>query len=307
MFWAKGVLLAGLALIACGCASAPQPESSAMRFIEAEGVKVHVETWGEGEPVLLIHGASSDMDVFQPSVIPTLKGRYLLAAYDRPGMGFTAQRPPRSDTLAVQAKVAADVIEGLHLKAPVIVVAHSWGGAVALRLALDRPDLVRGLVLIAPVAYDWPGGVSWYLYWSANPVVGPLFNNVLAPPFTAGAARQGMVAAFAPATPPPGYFETAQVIRAVAPGALRANGLDLLAAKREVNAQEGRYSEIKAPVAIFVGEGDSVVSPSIHAEQLARNLPDARLVVLKGAGHLPHEAEPQTLAALVDWVRERPR
>jgi len=68
-------------------------------------------------------------------------------------MGYTSDRPPGSDTLELQAKVAVGVIEQLGLKKP-IVVAHSYGGAVALRLALDRPDLVGGLVLIAPVAYE---------------------------------------------------------------------------------------------------------------------------------------------------------
>ena len=41
-----------------------------MTFVEAEGVQVHVDSWGEGTPVLLIHGASSDIDVFRPTVIP---------------------------------------------------------------------------------------------------------------------------------------------------------------------------------------------------------------------------------------------
>lgn len=275
-----------------------------MKFVEAQGAQVHVDSWGSGPPVLLVHGASSDMGVWQPSVIPALSARYQVNGYDRPGMGFTAQRPPDADTLAVQAKVAADVVEKLGLRRP-IVVAHSWGGAVALRLVLDRPDLVAGLVLIAPVAYEWPGGVSWHIYWSANPVIGRLFNDIVTRPFVAAAGRDGVKGTFSPRPAPPDYYERAAVARATRPGPLAANAADLVAAKREVAAQQMRYRELKMPVAIFAGDSDTVVSPTIHAGQLATVLPGAKHVVLKGVGHMPHEAEPQILAALVDWVREQ--
>ncbi len=292
----KAGVLAPAMFAAAACSTLPPADVSSMKFVEAEGVEVHVDSWGEGPPVLLIHGASSDMDVFKPTVIPLLRKRYFLAAYDRPGMGFTRERPPNAETLEVQAKVAADVIEQIGLNKP-IVIAHSYGGAVALRLALDRPDLISGLVLIAPVAYDWPGGVSWHLYWSANPVVGGLFNHA-AQPFVEAAARDGVKGTFAPLPPAPDYFERASVIRATTPTALRANGLDLLAAKSEVTAQQDRYPGITMPVAIMTGDRDGVVSPAIHSRQLAKTLPDVRLKIVHGAGHVPHEADPQALADL---------
>jgi pimeloyl-ACP methyl ester carboxylesterase len=216
-------------------------------------------------------------------------------------MGYTSERPEGSDTLAKQAAVAAGVIEQLGLEKPV-VVAHSWGGAVALRLALDRPDLVSGLVLIAPVAYEWPGGVSWHFHWSSNPLVGGLFNNVLAQPFAGGAVKQGMADSFSPNQPPPGWLEAAEVALAAKPGPLRANGEDMVAAKREVTAQQARYPEIRIPVAILVGDGDTVVSPAIHSLQLAKTLPNARIEVLRGVGHLPQEIAPESFRKLLEWV-----
>ncbi len=275
-----------------------------MKFVEAAGVRTHVEEWGKGDPVLLIHGASSDLGVWEPTIVPLLKDSFRLAAYDRPGMGFTDQRPADADQLDVQAKVAAGVIEQLGLKKP-IVVAHSWGGAVALRLAVDRPDLVGGLVLIAPVAYEWPGGVSWHIYWSSNPLIGGFFNNVLAPPFTEAAVRAGLAAAFGPSPVPDGYFEKASSIRAVRPAAMRANSLDIVASKREIIGQQARYKEIKVPVAILTGDGDTVVSPSIHALKLAQTLSNARIDVLQGVGHLPHEASPERFGKLLDWVQSQ--
>jgi pimeloyl-ACP methyl ester carboxylesterase len=289
-------------LALAACAIYPKDGVSKMKFVEAAGVKTHVETWGKGEPVLLIHGASSHIGTWRPTIVPMLADTYLVAAYDRPGMGYTTDRPVGSDTLARQAKVAAGVIEQLGLKKPIVVVAHSWGGAVALRLVLDRPDLVKGLVLIAPVAYEWPGGVDWYNYWSANPLSGWLFNNVIAQPFAGASVKSGMEAAFAPSIPPEGWMEKSEVSLAARPDSLRANGEDLVAAKREVAEQQDRYWEIKVPVAILLGDGDKVVSPLIHGMALAQVLPNARIDVVQGSGHLPHEAAPERFNKLFDWV-----
>jgi len=294
------VVAAGFASSAC--VSVPEADVSKMRFVEAAGVNTHVETWGAGDPVFLIHGASSHIGTWLPTIVPILKDRFLVAAYDRPGMGYTTDRPKGSDTLAMQAKVAAAVIEQLGLKRP-IVVAHSWGGAVALRLALDRPDLVGGLLLIAPVAYEWPGGVDWYNYWSANPLSAWLFNNVVAQPFAGASVEAGMKGAFSPSVPPEGWLDAAQVSLVARPESLRASGEDLVAAKREIIGQQARYPEIKVPVAIMVGDGDGVVSPSIHALHLAQALPNARIDVLAGVGHLPQEASPERFRKLFGWVR----
>lgn len=272
-----------------------------MRFVEAEGVSIHVAQWGAGPDALLIHGASSDMGVFQPTIVPRLERSFRLSAYDRPGLGLTQARPPGAERLGVQARVAAGVIDSLGLRRP-IVIAHSYGGAVALRLALDHGGKIGGLVLIAPVAYAWNGGVSWHLHWSSHPVIGDFFNGVLTRPFVDAAARSGTAAAFAPSTLPPDYFERAGVMRAVRPGAMRANAADVIALNREVTAQQDRYREIRMPVGLMAGDQDSVVSPTIHSLRLAQTLANARIDVLQGVGHLPHEASPDRLTKLVEWV-----
>ena len=56
-----------------------------------------------------------------------------------------------------------------------ILVVHSWAGALGPRIALDYPQAVAGLVMLAPVAYPWPGGVGHYNKIIATPVIGPLY------------------------------------------------------------------------------------------------------------------------------------
>ena len=105
MFRALKFCIGAACLALAGCASYPKDDVAQMRFVEAAGVKTHVETWGSGEPVLLIHGASSHIGTWRPTIVPMLSQTYLLAAYDRPGMGYTTDRPKGSDTLDLQAKV----------------------------------------------------------------------------------------------------------------------------------------------------------------------------------------------------------
>ena len=112
-----------------------------------------------------------------------------------------------------------------------------------------------------------------------------------------------MKGAFSPSVPPEGWLDAAQVSLVARPESLRASGEDLVVAKREIIGQQARYPEIKVPVAIMVGDGDGVVSPSIHALHLAQALPNARIDVLAGVGHLPQEASPERFRKLFDWVR----
>ena len=79
----------------------------------------------------------------------------------------------------------------------------------------------------------------------------------------------------------------------------------MVVAKREIIAQQAHYADITMPVAMLVGDGDGVVVPAIHSAGLAQVLPNARIDVLPGVGHLPHEAAPDRLAKLFDWVRRQ--
>src|SRR5260370_5309906 len=65
---------------------------------------------------------------------------------------------------------------------PAILVVHSWSGALGARMALDYPQRVAGLEMLAPVAYPWPGGVGWYNKVVSIPVVGPLLAHTITLP-----------------------------------------------------------------------------------------------------------------------------
>ena len=150
------------------------------QFVPVNGADVHVLAQGaSGPPVLMIHGASANAREFDWTLAPRLSGDHRVFMADRPGHGHS-DRPEHAHELGVQAAQMAGVLEALSPGERAVIVGHSFGGAVALRLALDRPDLVKGLVLLAPVSHDWGGGgEAWYNKYAATPVTGPLFSQLV--------------------------------------------------------------------------------------------------------------------------------
>ncbi len=111
------------------------------RFRTVRGARIRFFTGGEGPPLLLLHGLGGAAWNFA-ELVPLLDGCRLLVP-DLPGHGGSAPLP------AATISGFADVVAGL-LEEPTLVLGHSMGGVVALRLAERRPELVSGLVLAAP-------------------------------------------------------------------------------------------------------------------------------------------------------------
>ena len=83
-----------------------------------------------------------------------------------------------------------------------IFVVHSWAGALGARMALDYPERVAGMVMLAPVAYPWPGGVGRYNKIVATPVIGPLLAYTITLPLGTLLIDSGVRGVFAAATGP---------------------------------------------------------------------------------------------------------
>ncbi|HLQ58837.1 MAG TPA: alpha/beta hydrolase [Gemmatimonadales bacterium] len=114
--------------------------------VVAPAETMHVEAWaGTGRPVAVIPGLFGGSFTFR-KVLPLLAARGFRPIVIEPlGTGFSS-RPPNADySLAAQSHRIATVLDSLNW-GPVLVLAHSLGAAMAFRLAVDRPDLVRGIV-----------------------------------------------------------------------------------------------------------------------------------------------------------------
>lgn len=267
--------------------------------VEVKGAPVHVIRAGaEGPPVLMIHGASANAREFSFTLAPRLEGTHRVLMADRPGHGYSG-RPDGAEQLDVQAEQMAGVLKAFALGEKAVIVGHSFGGAVALRLALDHPDLVSGLVLLAPTTHDWGGGgEAWYNKLAGPPVIGPVFSQ-LAPIAGPAQVKGGIEGVFSPDAPPERYYEKAGLGLLFRPPVFRANAEDVTALREELAAQQGRYTEIDVPVVLFSGAQDTVINPRLHAGKIKHQIEDFTLVPLAGAGHMPHHTHGAEVAEAV--------
>jgi pimeloyl-ACP methyl ester carboxylesterase len=276
-------------------------------FVSVNGKDMHVIVQGDGaQTVLMIHGASANAREFTASLGPLLDGDYTVLMADRPGHGYS-DRPEDSRRLDVQAALMAEVLETYAPGRRAVVVGHSFGGAVALRLALDRPDLVDGLVLLAPVSHDWGGGgMAWYNQWGAPPLIGHAFSQ-LVPIVGPSAAESGVASTFAPEPVPENYYEQAGTPLLFRPEVFRANARDLTSLQAQVRKQSERYGELAMPVVVFSGEDDTVIKPELHVGELRQQVPGIRVIELDGVGHMPHHSVgEQVIAEIARLAADEP-
>lgn len=272
--------------------------------VDAGGEKIHLVDLappggGAGAPVVLIHGASVNLRDMKLALGDRLAQSRRVIALDRPGRGYST-RPSDGWRLDVQAALIHEALAAAGVEKPVIV-GQSLGGAVALAYALQYQDDMSGLVLLAPVSHEWPGGVAWYNEVSGWPVAGFLLRRLVIPLYGPVAARRGVAGSFGPDEAPNRYYEESGLPLLFRPGDFKANAADLRELKPQIVAQSRRYHEIRVPTIIFAGETDRTVSPKIHSMRLVQEIPGARLVMLPETGHALHHSES---AAIISAIEE---
>jgi pimeloyl-ACP methyl ester carboxylesterase/quercetin dioxygenase-like cupin family protein len=258
--------------------------------VAVEGAELHVEVDGEGVPVVLVHGLGLSGALWG-RVSDALGPGYQLVRVDLRGAGRSRELERTELSLAGWADDLAGVVEQLGLDRPVLV-GHSLGAAVALKYALERPDGLRALVLIGGEAdlsnlaprmlasverIESLGLAAWVAdFWSKNP------------PFAESSLRSD------PA-----------IVEEYRTWLLENDPADYVRQCRAIASAESlsdRLGEVVPPVLVVVGGSDDRTLPE-HGRELARNLPDARLVELPGVGHtIPLEAPGATAEAVDNFL-----
>lgn len=272
------------------------------RFVPALGGRAHVWEAGEGPPVVLLHGASGSVRDVAGPLAAHLAGLRLIAI-DRPSHGHSGPVAGHA-RLAVQARFVAEALTAAGVAGPVTVAGHSWGAAVALRLALDFPDRVKAVIAIAPASHPFDGPVALHNRLGALPVLGPALSWTAPALLGPLALRAGLKSAFAPGPVPADYARQSGIALYFRATTFAANARDMAAASAELALQAPRYPALTLPAAVISGGGDTVVSNAIHAKALARDLPHAETLRIEGAGHMPTWAAPQTVAGVIRRLAE---
>lgn len=268
-----------------------------------DGITLHYRDIAPPAPrgtIVLVHGAWSGHADLLEALAPALRD-YRVIAIDRPGQGWSS-RPDSWDwaTPQRQAEAVMSLLDRIAPE-PVVLVGYSLGGALSARIALERPERLRGLVLLSAMLYPWLGDLARYHAPVTSPLIGPVFNRLIGIPLASALLPSGLDRAFAPQGVPAGYVEAAELPLMLREEAFRRNLQDIIAADAFLQSQAPRYRSLRVPVIAIAGDRDAIVSPA-HSVAIARDAPAARLIALPGIGHMPHRAKAQTIAEAIETL-----
>lgn len=251
---------------AAAAQAAPQP-----RILEVGGRRIRVLGIGEGEPPLVfVHGFGGDLENWMFNQAELAAGRRTVAL-DLPGHGGSS-KDPGAGTVSALAEAVAATLDALAI-AKAHLVGHSLGGAVALALALQRPERVASATLVAPaglgpeIAMDY---IEGFLATSRARKLRPILEMLVHDPKLVTAEM------------------VENVLRAKrmdgAQAALETIARACFADGRQVWQARERLADLSVPVQVIWGEEDRIL-PVSHAEGLPAAIPVLRLAA---TGHLAH-------------------
>ena len=309
MIWIKriGLVLGGMViLLVIALASAYRSDLSAeavnakyltpeSKFIEVEGVQVHVRILGEGEPVFLLHGSFASLhtwDAWQQAMSPY----YQTISLDFPGHGLTGPDSLKRYGVKDYSELVHALAQKLNIE-QYHVAGNSMGGAVAMQLASDYPGNVRSLNLIdaagAPAAdrtltdstapKKSNSGGAWIFQVARHPVFSKLLLSCT-PKFLFAMNMKQVYGDDSKVTDE----VTTRYYELMLREGNRQATLDRLSQPRNSNIQ---YERLTMPTLILWGAEDTWI-PLAQGKRLQQALPGSNLMILDGVGHVPMEESP---------------
>lgn len=285
-------------------AKAERDNPPAGRFIEVEGVRLHYIEQGEGPVLLLLHGTVVTADDFRANgLMEQLSRSFRVIAIDRPGFGYSDR--PRGTSWTPEAQARLMHLALRHLGADeYLVLAHSWGTLVAVHMALQAPDKVRGLLLLSGYYYPSARLDVPLAALPAIPVLGDLMRFTVSPLLGRLAwplAAKGM---FSPSEVTD-TFRREDPWMLLRPGQVRATADEASLMVAAAAALERRYGELQMPLLLMAGKNDRVIDPESHSARLHKDVPHSELTLLPDAGHMVQHLAQDEIVAAVDDLAER--
>ena len=265
------------------------PSTGRLVMTDSGGVFLQEKGPPDGVPVVLFHGTAAWSELWRRTIDTLAAAGFRVIALDLPPFGFSDR--PGTYTRQAQAARVDSVMRTLGA-APAIIVGHSFGAGAATEFAMRHPQRARALVLVdaalgltAP-----PAEVPLVLQpkWVREVIVSLTITN----PLATKTLLQSLIAKTERALPE--YIEILQ-----RPTTLRGSTEDIADwlhyfigdDRAAASADRAAYAKLTMPAAILWGDKDTV-TPLEQARDLAALMPQAKLIVLPGLGHIPQIEDP---------------
>jgi pimeloyl-ACP methyl ester carboxylesterase len=272
-------------------------------FIEVDGVRLHYRVTGdENKPaILVLHGAASNLEEPHQALNETFADEHVIWL-DRPGLGWSERPNDGRWSPEREAQLIARFLDIREI-GRVTVIGHSWGAAIAMRLAIDHSERVTGLVLIAPALSAWIGEAAWFNAVSFWPVLGPILTRLIVPLTGKQSLVSGAISAFHPEAVPEDYLRSTDLPLLLRTKNWLANAADMRDVNHHLESQERRYEGVEHATVFIAGKADTVVWTHRHSGIVSRRMKNAELWMIPGAGHNPHHHHQTTILRAVEQVR----
>jgi pimeloyl-ACP methyl ester carboxylesterase len=262
-------------------------------YLVIENTRVRYVEAGAGPVVVLIHGNAGSAEEFDFRSLGLICRDHRVIAVDRPGHGNSDRPDGLAATLQYQTRLVHETLSHLGVTRPVLV-GHSWGGALALAYAVEYPQELSAIVLLAPAAYPDKGGDEFLRAVLKTPVVGDVSLDVGRVVFGKHILKKELERAFYPESVPEDYLRHASSLW-LRHKQLRAFLEDEWSLNKDLARTSKHYSDIRIPVVIVTGDHDKVVSAKDNAYRLKSSIAQSRLIELKNTGHQVPQTHPESI------------
>ncbi len=252
---------------------------------------VAIDETGRGDPLVLLHGVGANRAVWR-RVTPELAEERRVLAPDLPGFGQSAPASSGFELEATAAALACPLAE--RAGGPFDLVGNSLGGAVALELAVARPELVRRLILVAPAGFS---PARYPLPAAAEPLLDravELRRIVGAPAARSSTARRALLWG-AIAEPQRLSADDARMMLRASQGSTRVGAA--VAAMLRSDLRD-RLARLEVPFGVIWGWRDRIV-PISTLRYIRAERPDVVVVTIPRAAHVPQVERPSEFVAAV--------
>lgn len=270
------------------------------RFVEVDGVRLHVVERGSGPDLVLIHGNGSMVEDFLSSpLVEAAAEHYRVVLVDRPGYGHSDRPRDRWWAPELQADLFVRLFDRLGLENP-IVLGHSWGALVAAAIAIRHPDRIRSVVLVGGYYFPTPRADLALFSTPAIPVLGTAIRHTVAPLVARAIWPRLMARIFGPREEPESFRRGFPMEMALRPSQLRAAAAESAMMIPAAIRLSERYAGIRVPVVILAGRHDRMVDTATQSKRLAGVVPGARYNDVEGVGHMIHHSKPAAVLAAIE-------
>lgn len=267
------------------------PHANQSRQVPCKPHRWHVQETGQGETVLLLHGAGGSTHSYR-DVIPILARSHHVIALDLPGQGFTQLGARHRCGLDAMTEDIAALCLAQNWQ-PAAIVGHSAGGAIALRLSQHLGD-VR-LVGLNPALGHFRG-IAGVLFpamaklLAMTPFTASVFSRTSATPNRIAALIKGTGSEIGP--------EGLELYRRLVADRDHVDASLRMMAQWSLDELLADLPKITSPTLFLVGQNDRAVTPA-SSQDAAMRMPDATVTQLPDLGHLAHEESPEAVSGLI--------